>query len=73
MFPKDMVCLGNISVDTLHKGGTGDNNNNNNNNNLIHITCIFYYFVLDQQMHSSFTNYHTPTCFDTIVSSSGSL
>jgi len=27
----------------------------------------------DQQMHNSFTNYYTPTCFDTIVSSSGSL
>ena len=31
---------------------------------------IFYY---DQQMHNYFTNYHTPTCFDTIVSSSGTL
>jgi len=28
-----MVCLRNISVDTLHKGETEDNNNNNNNNN----------------------------------------
>jgi hypothetical protein len=28
-----MVCLRNISVDTLHKGSTEDNNNNNNNNN----------------------------------------
>jgi hypothetical protein len=27
-----MVCLRNISVDTLHKGDTKDNNNNNNNN-----------------------------------------
>jgi hypothetical protein len=30
VFPRDMVCLRNISVDTLHKGGTEDNNNNNN-------------------------------------------
>jgi hypothetical protein len=36
-----MVCLRNISVDTLHKGDTedddddNDNNNNNNNNNNI--------------------------------------
>ena len=32
-------------------------------------------FILycDQQMHNCFTNYHTPTCFDTIVSSSGSF
>jgi hypothetical protein len=38
MFPRDMVCLRNICVDTLHKGDTDDddnddNNNNNNNNN----------------------------------------
>jgi hypothetical protein len=33
VFPRDMVCLKNISVDTLHKGDTEDNNNNNNNNN----------------------------------------
>jgi len=26
-----------------------------------------------QHMHNYFTNYHIPTCFDTIVSSSGSL
>jgi len=40
-----MVCLRNISVDTLHKGDTGDDNNNddddnyNNNNNLSEI-CV---------------------------------
>jgi hypothetical protein len=37
MFPRDMVCLRNISVDTLHKGHTeddDDDNNNNNNNNI---------------------------------------
>jgi hypothetical protein len=34
--------------------------------------CSFYSFILhyDQQMHNYFTNYHTATCFDTIVSSS---
>ena len=31
---------------------------------------ILYY---DQQMHNYFTNYGTPTCFDTITSSSGSF
>jgi len=31
---------------------------------------ILYY---GQQMQNYFTNYHTATCFDTIVSSSGSL
>jgi hypothetical protein len=38
----------------------------------IHIKYIFILYY-DQQMHNYFTNYHTPTCFDTIVSSSGSL
>jgi hypothetical protein len=33
VFPRDMVFLRNINVDTLHKGKTEDNNNNNNNNN----------------------------------------
>jgi len=35
VFPRDMVCLRNISVhvDTLHKGAAEDNNDNNNNNN----------------------------------------
>jgi hypothetical protein len=32
MFPRGMVYLTNISVDTLNKGDTEDNNNNNNNN-----------------------------------------
>ena len=35
-----MVCLRNISVDTLHKGDTDDDDdddNNNNNNNLLMI------------------------------------
>jgi len=31
MFPRDIICLKNISADTLHKGDTVDNNNNNNN------------------------------------------
>jgi len=33
----------------------------------------FIILYRDQQMHNYFINYHTPTCFDTIVSSSGSL
>ena len=41
---------------------------------LIHIMCIFIIFYYDQQKHNYnyFTNYHTPTCFNAIVSSSGS-
>ena len=43
VFPRDMVCLRNISVDILHKGDTedyddddddDDDDNNNNNNKL---------------------------------------
>jgi hypothetical protein len=38
VFLMDIVCLRNISVDTLHKGDTEDDdnssNNNNNNNNV---------------------------------------
>jgi len=35
--------------------------------------CCFIILYYNQQMHNYFTNYHTPTCLDTIVSSSGSL
>jgi len=28
-----MVCLGNMCMDTLHKGDNDDDNNNKNNNN----------------------------------------
>jgi len=36
----------------------------------MYLSLLFWYS--DQQMHNYFTNYHTPTCFDTIVSSPGS-
>ena len=29
LFPRDMICLRNISINTLHKGDDDDNNNNN--------------------------------------------
>jgi hypothetical protein len=35
-----------------------------------HFNIILYY---NQQMHNYFTNYRSPTCFDTTVSSSDSL
>jgi len=42
MFPRDMVCLRNMSVDNLHKEDTEDNiNNNNNNNNNNRLTPVF--------------------------------
>jgi len=50
MFPRDMVCFRNMSVDTLHKGDIedddddddddDDNNNDNNNNNNNNISFL---------------------------------
>jgi len=38
VFPRDMVCLGNISVDTLHKGDTDDyDDDNDDNNNFLNV------------------------------------
>ena len=42
-----MVCLGNMCMDTLHKGDNDDdddddNNNNNNNNNNTQIKLVFH-------------------------------
>ena len=31
LFPLDMFCLGNMCVDTLHKGDNDDDDDNNNN------------------------------------------
>ena len=52
MFPRDIVCLRNISINTLHKGDDDDddnddddnddddnNNNNNNNDGVIKYYC----------------------------------
>jgi len=33
----------------------------------------FIILCYEQQMHNYFTNYHTSTCFNTILSSSGNL
>ena len=49
MFPRDMVCLRNISVDTQHKGDTEDDNNNNNNNNNNNTIQLLIFNVLAQQ------------------------
>ena len=35
MFPRNMVCLRNINVDTLHKGDTDDDDDNDDDNNNI--------------------------------------
>jgi hypothetical protein len=44
-----MVCLGNICINTLHKGAKDDDDdddddNNNNNNIVIAAVSIFYFF-----------------------------
>jgi len=33
LFPRDIVCLRNISINTLHKGDDDDDDYDNNNNN----------------------------------------
>jgi hypothetical protein len=43
------------------------------NDILIYVLCIFIIQYYDQHVHTYLTNYHTPTCFDTIVSTSDSL
>jgi hypothetical protein len=42
MFPRDMVCLRNISVDTLHTGDTedDDDDDDDNNNNNTHFLSL---------------------------------
>jgi hypothetical protein len=56
MFPRDTVCLRNISVDTLHKGDTedddDDNNNNNNNNNTAVILWQYSYIRIDSKLYN---------------------
>ena len=34
-------------------------------------SLVFFILYYDQQTHNYFTNYHTATCFDTIMSYSG--
>jgi hypothetical protein len=44
-----MVCLRNISLDTLHKGDIeddDDDDDNNNNNNFLTILIIFFVFKI---------------------------
>jgi len=36
---------------------------------MYHVCFIILFY--DQQMHNYLTNYHTPTCFNTLMSSSG--
>ena len=51
MFPRDIVCRRNISINTLHKGDDDDDDDDNNNNNtktdirLCQIQYIFNSFL----------------------------
>ena len=40
MFPRDIVCLRNMSINTLHKRDDDDDDNNNNNNNDNNNNCV---------------------------------
>ena len=40
LFPRDMICLRNISVDTLHKGDAEDDDDDNDNKGIIIIIII---------------------------------
>ena len=45
MFPRDIICLRNISINTLHKGDDGDDDDDDddvyhNNNNIININSL---------------------------------
>ena len=53
-----MVCLRNISVDTLYKGDTEDDDNNNNNNNNNNNTSIFKP-VMKYVFYKHVTEYHS--------------
>ena len=45
VFPRDMVCLRNKSLNTLRKGDDDDDDdNNNNNNNSLHNKIIIITF-----------------------------
>jgi hypothetical protein len=60
-----MVCLRNVSVDTLHKRDTeDDNNNNNNNNNNLSSSYTSQYTLGNPKVH-----YPTPYRLSGIVSS----
>jgi hypothetical protein len=40
-----MVCLGNICINTLHKGAKDDDDDNNNSNNVI-LPCSLLYILI---------------------------
>jgi len=42
LFPRDIVCLRNISKNTLHKGDDDDNNNNN----MVYIYYIYLFILM---------------------------
>jgi hypothetical protein len=78
-FVQGNLCF---NLSTAPQGQPGANNTDKHHRRyLITYMSLFQYLFraffitlrTDQQMHNYLTNYHTPTCFDTIVSSSDSL
>ena len=54
MFPRDIVCLRNMSISTLHKGDDDDDDDNNNNNNNS-------YFDVHRTVHRNIISIVKPT------------
>jgi hypothetical protein len=65
VFPRDIVCLRNISVNTPQKGDDGDddddndNNNNNNNNNPTQIKLLPSSFTPFKKVLKDFLQLHS--------------
>jgi len=53
VFPRDIVCLRNININTLHKGNDDDDDDNNNNNNKLGLKSP--HFMLMQKPSSFLT------------------
>jgi len=48
VFPRDIACLRNMSINTLHKGDDNDDNDNNNRN---YYYYYYYYYLLQLGCH----------------------
>jgi hypothetical protein len=48
VFPRGMVCLRNMGVDTLHKGETEDYDDDDNDNNNNDTYYYYYYYYINR-------------------------
>jgi hypothetical protein len=75
LFPRDIVCLRNISINTLHKGDDDDDDDNNNNKLGFYIAHIFFnlscLYVISLRFKNSVTvlivQYFTKSAFRSIT------